>query len=99
MSRAEDGGRVASLNSTSYGTFDAADIDEGQITQVASLADDMSILGMEDTERDTKSKIVIGSNGSDDARLATDREHDMPFLEAIRLYPTAIGWSIFFSLG
>nr|OQO16196.1 hypothetical protein B0A51_13318 [Rachicladosporium sp. CCFEE 5018] len=99
MSRAEDGGRVASLNSTSYGTFHAADVDEGQNSHISVSAGIMSASQLENTERDAKSKIVIGSIGGDDARLATDREHEMPFLEAIRLYPTAIGWSIFFSLG
>ena len=35
----------------------------------------------------------------DEARRATDIEHKMTFGEGLRLYPTAIGWSAFFSLG
>lgn len=34
-----------------------------------------------------------------EARLATDEEHGHTFFEAVRLYPAAIGWSLFFSLG
>ncbi|KIV88862.1 hypothetical protein, variant 1 [Exophiala mesophila] len=34
-----------------------------------------------------------------EARVAADEEHGHTFFEAARLYPTAIGWSLFFSLG
>ncbi|XMA12852.1 hypothetical protein WAI453_005643 [Rhynchosporium graminicola] len=33
------------------------------------------------------------------ARQATEVEHQMGFFEATKLYPGAVGWSIFFSLG
>jgi SP family general alpha glucoside:H+ symporter-like MFS transporter len=33
------------------------------------------------------------------SRLATEMEHQMSFLEACKLYPAAVGWSIFFSIG
>ena len=33
------------------------------------------------------------------ARLATELEHQMTFYEAVKLYPACIVWSIFFSLG
>lgn len=33
------------------------------------------------------------------AQIATDREKALGFLQAIRLYPTAAGWSVYFSLG
>ena len=33
------------------------------------------------------------------ARLATEIEHQMTFFEAVKLYPTCVAWSIFFSLG
>lgn len=33
------------------------------------------------------------------ARLATEMEHQMGFLEAVKLYPSCVGWSIFFSMG
>jgi hypothetical protein len=35
----------------------------------------------------------------DEARQATDREHSLSLLEAVKLYPTAVGWSVYFSLG
>jgi len=36
----------------------------------------------------------------DDAvRQRTAEEHQMTFLDAVKLYPTAIGWSVFFSMG
>ncbi|OQV09271.1 hypothetical protein CLAIMM_13407 [Cladophialophora immunda] len=34
-----------------------------------------------------------------EARTATDKEHRHSFWEAVRLYPAAVGWSLFFSLG
>jgi len=33
------------------------------------------------------------------ARLATELEHQMTFFEAVKLYPSCVFWSIFFSLG
>lgn len=35
----------------------------------------------------------------DKAQAATEREKGIGFLQAIRLYPTAAGWSVYFSLG
>lgn len=35
----------------------------------------------------------------DDARLATEIEHQMTFMQAVRIYPKAMAWSVFFSLG
>ena len=32
------------------------------------------------------------------AEAATDVEHELSFRDAMKLYPTAAGWSIFFSL-
>ena len=34
-----------------------------------------------------------------EAKAAIEREHELTFLQAMKLYPTAAGWSIFFSLG
>ena len=34
-----------------------------------------------------------------EARAAADEEHSHGFWEAIRLYPQAVGWSLFFSIG
>ena len=46
-----------------------------------------------------KGDIVIGTIEGDEARQATEREHELDFFAALKLYPTAVGWSIFFSLG
>ena len=34
-----------------------------------------------------------------EAKAAIEHEHGLTFLQAMKLYPTAAGWSIFFSLG
>ncbi|KAK5120671.1 hypothetical protein LTR85_006029 [Meristemomyces frigidus] len=47
----------------------------------------------------TKGDVIIGTIAGEEARQATALEHDLSFLEALKLYPTAVGWSIFFSLG
>ncbi|KAF2721197.1 sugar transporter [Polychaeton citri CBS 116435] len=44
--------------------------------------------------------VTVGTIGAgEDARHATEREHDMTFIEALKLYPTAVAWSVFFSIG
>lgn len=50
-----------------------------------------------DAERPTKDVLVqeIGT----EARQATEIEHSLTFFEGLKLYPTAVGWTIFFSLG
>ena len=34
-----------------------------------------------------------------EARVAADKEHNLTFIEAIKSYPTAVAWALFFSLG
>ena len=34
-----------------------------------------------------------------EARLGADDERSHSFWEAVKLYPSAVGWSLFFSLG
>jgi hypothetical protein len=46
-----------------------------------------------------KGDVVIGTIAGEQARVAVEIEHRLSFLEAVKLYPTAIGWSVFFSLG
>lgn len=46
-----------------------------------------------------KGDIVIGAIAGEEARVASDQEHNLKFVEALKLYPTAVGWSLFFSLG
>lgn len=43
--------------------------------------------------------VTIGSIAGDEARQGTEREHSLSLVEAVKLYPTAVGWSIYFSLG
>lgn len=43
--------------------------------------------------------VTIGAIAGEEARQATEREHSLSLLEAVKLYPTAVGWSIYFSLG
>jgi hypothetical protein len=54
----------------------------------------------EEPRGDFAAKIGNVTVASDDeARQATDREHSLSLMEAVKLYPTAVGWSIYFSLG
>ncbi len=46
-----------------------------------------------------KGGIVVGTIAGDEARQATENEHNLSFRDAVRLYPASIGWSVFFSLG
>lgn len=53
----------------------------------------------EEEERSDFAKVGNVTVGSVEARQGTDREHSLSLSEAVRLYPTAVGWSIYFSLG
>lgn len=46
-----------------------------------------------------KGDVVIGTIAGEEARQAAENEHNLSLRDALKLYPTAIGWSIFFSLG
>lgn len=39
------------------------------------------------------------ANIEQNARIAAAREHELTFFEAVKLYPTAVAWALFFSLG
>jgi len=64
-------------------------------------------MGVPDLTKDVEDRkddaAVIATASIDDirleARLAADKEHALSFREAVSLYPTAVGWSLFFSLG
>lgn len=44
--------------------------------------------------------VVASSNeGNSEASIAANEEHNLSFSDAIRRYPTAVFWSLFFSLG
>ena len=64
----------------------------------AGTGDDAS----EHEHPDTAAKIgnvTIGSIAGEEARQGTEHEHSLSLAEAVKLYPTAVGWSIYFSLG
>lgn len=46
-----------------------------------------------------KDGVVIGAIGGEEVREITEREHQMGLWESVKLYPTAVGWSFFFSMG
>lgn len=53
---------------------------------------------------DIESPVMDVSEGEhkgigEEARVAMELEHQQTFFEAVKLYPGAVGWSIFFSLG
>lgn len=59
-------------------------------------------LNMKHGDHDTdiaKTSVILGCIAGHEARKAADIEHNLTFYESLKLYPTAIGWSIFFSLG
>ena len=43
--------------------------------------------------------IVVGAIAGREVQQATADEHNLTFLQAVKLYPKAIAWSMFFSLG
>ncbi|KAK3718382.1 hypothetical protein LTR37_005195 [Vermiconidia calcicola] len=46
-----------------------------------------------------KGGIVVRAIAGEEARQATADEHNLTFTQAVKTYPKAIGWSMFFSLG
>jgi SP family general alpha glucoside:H+ symporter-like MFS transporter len=54
----------------------------------------VEVPGNEDSIHDVPTKQI-----GEEARLATEIEHQMTFMQAIKIYPKAMGWSVFFSLG
>ena len=57
---------------------------------------DGNMTSIDSNDRDVlKDDLVVSA----EARDATEMEHNMGFMEALKTYPTAIGWSVFFSLG
>ena len=59
-----------------------------------------TLTGQDNATHDTlEGDDTIGSVAGNDAREALQHEHDLTFTQAIKLYPTSILWSIFFSFG
>lgn len=61
------------------------------------------MLIMESSDEQSKNGLAVDATSVDDlnaeARIAADKEHNLTFVEAIKTYPTAVAWSVFFSLG
>lgn len=54
----------------------------------------------EGEERSAKiGNVTIGAIAGEEARQGTEHEHSLSLAEAVKLYPSAIGWTIYFSLG
>jgi hypothetical protein len=53
------------------------------------------------TNKDAETPVTVRklSVAAEDVREAIEVEHSLTFLEAVKLYPKAIGWSMYFSLG
>lgn len=51
--------------------------------------------------KDAEMPIAVGklSIAAEEVREAIEVEHALSFWEAVKLYPKAIGWSMYFSLG
>jgi MFS transporter, SP family, general alpha glucoside:H+ symporter len=57
-------------------------------------------MGEDNQELETaKVPVITGSNSGEEAREAADIEHKMSLWDSLKMYPTAVGWSMFFSLG
>lgn len=61
------------------------------------MATNLEDKDMEDTVN--VHKLSIEQEIAEDARGATELEHTLTFFQAVKLYPKAIGWSMYFSLG
>ena len=82
----------------------ALDTTPGSILDRGSWTSQSFTMGAnnEEEERSDFTKVgnvTIGSIAGDEARQGTEREHSLSLVEAVKLYPTAVGWSIYFSLG
>jgi MFS transporter, SP family, general alpha glucoside:H+ symporter len=53
------------------------------------------------TTDDAKPGAVVSKPGAADPMMveAIQREHELSFMEALRLYPSAVAWSAFVSIG
>lgn len=58
----------------------------------------MAFAGVAETDP-SKNHAVVIQDVNNDARIQLEAEHDLTFRKAVSLYPTAVFWSLFFSLG
>lgn len=96
-------GGTSLLTSPSYGTFEQViDHSSRAVPDRGSNSHSPIMASYDETRGDDFTKtgdVTIGSIAGDEARQGTDREHSLSFMEALRLYPSAVGWTIYFSLG
>jgi hypothetical protein len=61
----------------------------------------LSYSTMATTNKDAETPVTVRklSVAAEDVREAIEVEHSLTFFEAVKLYPKAIGWSMYFSLG
>ncbi|KAF2180415.1 sugar transporter [Zopfia rhizophila CBS 207.26] len=52
-----------------------------------------------DTEAPIEVRKLSTQENAEEVREAIETEHKLSFIDAVRLYPKAIGWSMYFSLG
>jgi len=64
---------------------------------MATPSQDANIPASQDVEAPIKVKKL--SIVAEEVREAIEVEHALTFWEAVKLYPKAIGWSMYFSLG
>nr|POE56352.1 maltose permease mal31 [Quercus suber] len=93
------GAAKTGANDLAYGTFGELSTGSSKMKPTGR-----SVLRDVDDERSEGSSAVVnkgdvGDAGDDQVRRAAELEHDLGFWQALRRYPTAAGWSVFFSLG
>lgn len=67
-------------------------------SQIANIPEDNNVLHPEDTVVRRVAVAVDNFAGmSAEAKDATEYEHNMSFMQAIKLYPKAVGWSVLLS--
>ncbi|TID25675.1 putative maltose permease [Venturia nashicola] len=57
------------------------------------------MVGNKITPTEIQEEVIVASVSANNAQAATDAEHNMTPWQALKTYPTAAAWSVFFSLG
>jgi SP family general alpha glucoside:H+ symporter-like MFS transporter len=66
------------------------------IVRIASCAMEES---KQETDVEATVKVTSSKESTSDGATRVEDEHSQSFMQALKLYPTAVGWSMFFSLG
>lgn len=72
---------------------------EPLISHAASSTNMVDHYGTRASQHLRKGNITIGAIDGSEPPQAHEQEHELSFLQALKLYPTAVFWSVFFSLG